>query len=151
MKTATKQYNIFRFLRRFIFAYCYKSFFCPSSLRVKLLRLCKVHIGKNCFVGQFVLFDDLYPQNIFIGDNTTITTGTKILTHFKNTSNGKFEVGEVHIGSNCFIGMNTLFTKPVSIGDFTIVGGGSVVTKDLPENSVCAGVPCKVIKMRDEK
>lgn len=42
MKLATKQYNIFRFLRRFIFAFCYKSFFCPSSVSVKLLRLCGV-------------------------------------------------------------------------------------------------------------
>ena len=143
---AARQYNIFRFLRRFVFAYCYKSFFCPSSLRIRLLRLCGVHIGRDCFVGQFVLFDDLYPQNIFIGDGTSITAGTKILTHFKDTDTGRFEVGEIHIGSHCFIGMNTLFTKPVHIGDYTVVGGGAVVTKDLPERTVCAGVPCRVIK-----
>lgn len=122
--TASRQYNIFRFLRRFIFAWCYKSFFCPSAIRIKLLRLAGVHIGKNCFIGQFVLFDDLYPDHIFIGDGTTITAGTKILTHFKNSDTGAFEVGEIHIGSHCFIGMNTLFTKPVHVGDYVIVRGG---------------------------
>lgn len=124
--TASRQYNFFRFLRRFIFAYCYKSFFCPSAIRIKLLRLCGVHIGKNCFVGQFVLFDDLYPENIFIGDSTTVTCGTKILTHFKNLDSGKYEVGKVRIGSNCFIGMNTLIVKPVCIGNYSIVGGGAL-------------------------
>lgn len=146
--TASRQYNIFRFLRRFIFAWCYKSFFCPSAIRIKLLRLAGVHIGKNCFIGQFVLFDDLYPDHIFIGDGTTVTAGTKMLTHFKNSDTGAFEVGEIHIGSHCFIGMNTLFTKPVHVGDYVIVGGGSVVTKDLPEKTICAGVPCRVIKHR---
>lgn len=81
-----------------------------------------VHIGNNCFIGQFVLFDDLYPEKIYIGDNTKVTSGTKILTHFYNTDKNTFEVGEVHIGNNCFIGMNTLITKPITIGDYTIVG-----------------------------
>lgn len=149
--TATRQYNLFRFLRRFIFAWCYKSFFLTSALRVKLLRLTGVHIGKNCFVGHSVLFDDLYPNHIFVGDGTTITSGTKILTHFYNPATLSYDVGEVHIGSNCFIGMNTLVCKPVTIGDFVCIGGGSVVNKDLPDNSVCAGVPCRVIKIRSKE
>ncbi|MCM1321960.1 MAG: acyltransferase [Bacteroides sp.] len=122
--TANKQYNALRLLRRFIFAWCYKSFFLPSAMRIRLLRLCGVHIGKKCFIGQFVLFDDLYPQNIFIGDGTTITAGTKIITHFKNSVTGGFDVCEVRIGAHCFVGMNTLFTKPVCVGDNTIIGGG---------------------------
>lgn len=143
---AERQYNIFRFMRRFIFSYCYKSFFLPSSLRIKLLRLTGIEIGKNCFIGQFVLFDDLYPNRIHIGDNVTITAGTKIITHFFNPDIKKFEVGDVYIKSNTFIGMNTIITKPVSIGPHVCIGAASVITKDLPENSICVGTPCKVIK-----
>ena len=146
--TATRQYNLARFFRRFIFSLCYKSFFLTSAMRIRLLRLAGVHIGKHCFIGHSILFDDLYPGNIFIGDATTVTSGTKIITHFYNPETASYDVGEVHIGNNCFIGMNTLICKPVIIGNNTCVGGGAVVTKDLPENTICAGVPCKIIRYR---
>ena len=143
--TAGRRYTVFRFLRRFIFAWCYKSFFLTSAVRVRLLRLTGMHIGKNVFIGHSVLFDDLYPANIFIGDNTIITSGTKIITHFYVPQTRTFTVGEVRIGANCFIGMNTLIVKPVTIGSNAVVGGGSVVTKDIAPGTVCAGVPCRVI------
>ena len=146
---AKRNYNITRLFKRILLAKVYSSFFITSNIRIKLLRIVGVHIGKNCFIGQFVLFDDLYPKNIYIGDNSRITAGTKILTHFYNIEHNNFEVGEVHIGNNCFIGMNTLITKPVTIGDGTTIGAGSVITKDIPENVVAAGVPCKVIKDRN--
>ena len=104
-----------------------------------------IYIGKNVFIGHSVLFDDLYPANIFIGDNTIITSGTKIITHFYVPQTRTFTVGEVRIGSNCFIGMNTLIVNPVTIGSNAVVGGGSVVTKDIAPGTVCAGVPCRVI------
>lgn len=121
---AKRQYGLRRFLKRLLLSKAYKSFFITSNIRIKFLRMVGVHIGNNCFIGQFVLFDDLYPEKIYIGDNTKVTSGTKILTHFYNTDKNTFEVGEVHIGNNCFIGMNTLITKPITIGDYTIVGGG---------------------------
>ena len=143
---AKKQYNLARLIRRIILSKCYNSFLLPSSIRIKMLRLVGVNIGDNCFIGQFVFFDDLYPRNIFIGNNTIITSGTKILTHFYNPENKSFEIGEVHIGDNCFIGMNTLITKPITIGNNVTIGGGSVITKDIPDNRICAGVPCRPIK-----
>lgn len=45
--------------------------------------------------------------------------------------------------------MNTLICKPVSIGNNCIVWGGAVITKDIPDNVVAAGVPCKIIKPLD--
>lgn len=146
---AKRKYGLLRIIKRLILSKAYNSFLLTSSFRIKLLRLVGIHIGKNCFIGQFVLFDDLYPKNIYIGDNTRVTAGTKILTHFYNSEKNTFEIGEVHIGNNVFIGMNTLITKPVTIGDYTVVGGGSVITKDLPEKSICVGVPCKPIKQRE--
>ena len=108
-----------------------------------------VHIGKNCFIGQFVLFDDLYPQNIFIGDNTLVTAGSKILTHFYIPSNNSFVEGSVYIGSNVFIGMNTLIWKPCKIGNNVVIGAGSVITKDIADNCIAAGNPCTMIKDRN--
>lgn len=53
---------------------------------------------------------------------------------------------KVIIGNNVFLGMNSLICKPVKIGNNCIVGGGSVITHDLPDNCFAAGVPCKIIK-----
>lgn len=60
------------------------------------------------------------------------------------------KVGEIHIGNNVFIGANTLILYDVSIGNNVIIGAGSIVTKDLPDNSVCVGSPCKKIGEFDE-
>ena len=46
--------------------------------------------------------------------------------------------------------MNTIICKPISIGNNTIIGGGAVVTKDIPENVIAAGVPCSIIKTIQE-
>lgn len=57
-----------------------------------------------------------------------------------------FSLEKVDIGDDVFVGMNTLITKPIKIGNKSIVGGGSVITKDIPSNVLACGVPCKVIK-----
>lgn len=144
---AQRQYGIGRFVRRILFSLAYKSFFITSRARIKLLRMCGVCIGKNCFVGQFVFFDDLYPQNIHIGNNTIITSGVKILSHFYNTKNSSFEVGIVNIGDDVFVGMNSLIVKPVSVGNGSVIGAGSVVIHDVLPHTVCAGNPAKLLKV----
>lgn len=58
--------------------------------------------------------------------------------------------GRVTIGDNVFLGMNAIVLKGVTIGSNVIVGAGSVVTHDLPENTVCAGNPCHVICSLDD-
>lgn len=56
----------------------------------------------------------------------------------------------VKIGNNVFIGMNTIILKGVNIGSNVIIGAGSVVTKDIPDNVVAAGNPCRPIMTIDE-
>ena len=51
---------------------------------------------------------------------------------------------EIHIGSNVWIACNTVIIGGVHIGDNVVIGAGSVVTKDIPSNSVAVGNPCRV-------
>ena len=57
----------------------------------------------------------------------------------------------VKIGKNVLIGANAVVLEGVQVGDHAVVAAGAVVTKDVPANSVVAGVPAKVVKMRDQK
>ena len=57
----------------------------------------------------------------------------------------KIRQGEIRIGNNVFIGSGTRILYDVTIGDNVIIGAGSLVNKDIPDGSVAAGVPCRVI------
>lgn len=107
-------------------------------------------VGNN-FDVYVSKIDMTNPYLISIGDNVTITNST-ILTHdasLKETLGYTF-VSKVTIGNNVFIGYNSTILPGVSIGDNVVVGAGSVVTKDIPSNSVAVGNPCRVIKSYDE-
>ena len=57
---------------------------------------------------------------------------------------------DVRVGSNCWIGYGACLLRGVTVGDNAIIGTSAVVTKDVPANAVVAGVPARVIRMRDE-
>lgn len=80
-------------------------------------------------------------DNVKIGGNCTIFDGD---FHADDPRSGKPK--EVVIGDNVWLGYNTIVLKGVHIGENTVIGAYSVVTKDIPENCVAAGNPCKVIK-----
>lgn len=96
------------------------------------------------------------PYLITIGDNTTVSfdvafvthdAGTRVLRHLATNEKEKQTViyGQIKIGNNCFIGCRSTILPGVTIGDNCIIGAGSVVNRDIPANSVAAGVPCRVI------
>lgn len=120
------------------------------EMRVKLQRLRGMKIGKNVFIGINVFFDDARPDLIIIEDNVTILVGTTILahvyppTHFSKIIKEK-ENGVV-LKKNCYIGANSILLPGVTIGEYSIVGAGSVVTKDIPSFSLAYGVPSRVVK-----
>lgn len=62
---------------------------------------------------------------------------------------GTYSRGKVIIQENAYLGMNTLVVKPVTIGKNSIVGAGSIVTKDIPDNEVWAGNPARFIRKRE--
>lgn len=134
------------FFTRLFLHFIMNNILLTSKIRRAALIMCGAEIGKNTFIGRNVYFDPLKIQNIHIGKNCIITQNVSILTHFFSIER-TFYFGDVVIGDNCFIGMNSLICKPVKIGNNCIIGAGSVINNDIPDNVFAAGVPCKVIKM----
>lgn len=95
---------------------------------------------------------------IEIGENCILTYGVSIVAHdyswsVLRKSHGILAPtggGEIKIGNNCFIGLNTLILRNSTIGDNCIIGAGSVVCSTIPANSVAVGNPCKVIMSLDD-
>lgn len=103
---------------------------------------------KRTFIGEDVMFDTNYPEDITIESGVRLTVGVKIVTHFMNPNTGSYDRGQVHIRKGAYLGMGTMVVKPVTIGENAIVGAGSIVTKDIPANEVWAGNPARFIKCR---
>lgn len=96
------------------------------------------------------------PFMIEIGNNVHITGECQFLTHDGSTLIFRKEVPTLEItkpitiGNDVFIGFRTIIMPGVKIGNRVVIGAGSVVTKDIPDNSLAVGNPCKVIKSSDE-
>lgn len=103
--------------------------------------------------GRFYISDwGSEPYLIKIGDDVTITSGVRLLTHDGSTElvtneDGErfYNYGRIKIEDNVFIGVNSIIMLGVTIGSNTIVGAGSIVTRDLEGGYVYAGSPAKKI------
>lgn len=119
--------------------------------RYIFVKLAGVNIIGKPRIYRNVYFDTTAPNYIFIEDDVSITQGTQILTHFRDTSKpGRcFKLGRVIIKRGAWIGINTIICNSVTIGEGSIVGAGSVVTKDIPPYQIWAGNPARYIKDRE--
>lgn len=99
------------------------------------------------------------PELISIGNNVMLASGVDFVNHDiipallnkkYNTKDFARSQGCISIGDNVMIGANTIILPNVRIGSNVIIGAGSIVSKDIPDNSVAAGVPCKVIGNFDD-
>lgn len=116
-----------------------------------------VHIGSGCEVYKGVTFGS-EAYLISIGDNVRITTGVKFCTHdggmwvLRNMKiNEQADLfGPIVVGSNVHIGWDAVIMPNVTIGNNCIIAIGAVVTHDVPDNSIVAGVPARVIRTIDE-
>jgi acetyltransferase-like isoleucine patch superfamily enzyme len=138
------------------------------------IRKARIKRGRNVKISPTVFFK--FPENIEIGDNSFINhlcsiwaaptarirIGRDVLLGPQVTiiaSNHGIAAGrlireqdgrdsDVTIGNDVWIGAHVAVMPGVTIGDGCVVGAGAVVTKDLPPNSICAGIPAKVIGER---
>ena len=113
-----------------------------------------IEVGSNFFANYNCTMLDV--GKITIGDNCFMASNVAIYTAghpiHPDSRNSMYEYGiPVTIGDNVWIGGNTVICPGVTIGSNCVIGAGSVVTKDIPDWSVAAGNPCKVIrKITDE-
>ena len=114
-------------------------------------------VGKNFFFQPRILPDE--PKLISFGDNVVVASGVTFVTHdvidkvlnkmdYNFTFN--YNCAPIEVGNNVFIGCNVTILPNVKIGNNVIIAAGSVVTKDVPDNSVIGGNPAKVISTFDE-
>lgn len=109
-------------------------------------------VGARFQFEKGLLIDKIYPHLITIGDDVIFSADVKILAHDAGLRNvlGLVRIGRVNIGNRVFIGLGTKVLPNVTIGDDVIVGAGSVVSRDLPCGTVCAGSPAKVLCTLEE-
>ena len=113
-----------------------------------------IEVGKNFFANYNCTIIDV--AKVKIGDNCQFAPNVYIYTAghpiHPESRNTMYEYGiEVTIGDNVWIGGNTVIVPGVHIGSNTVIGAGSVVTKDIPDWVVAAGNPCKVIRKITEE
>lgn len=109
-----------------------------------------VRVGKDCRLlavtaGTF----GSEPYLISLGDHVTVTDGVRFVTHdggvwvFREQEPDIDVIGPITVGNNVFIGLGAILMPNVTIGDNCVVGAGAVVTRDIPDDTVAAGVPAK--------
>ena len=107
------------------------------------------HIGNNCYINFNASFVDDYTitieDNVLFGPNVTIiTTGHPV--HPELRPNGEMYCAPVTVKKGAWLCSNVVVLPGVTIGENAVIGAGSVVTKDIPANTIAMGVPCRVVR-----
>lgn len=113
--------------------------------------------GEKCSFTSFNF--GVEPHLIKIGHNVHLAAGVRFLNHdivgtlIKNKNNLPFKIrrlGTIVIGNNVFVGADAKILYNVNIGSNVIIAAGSIVTKNIPDNSIAAGIPARVVGSFDE-
>ncbi len=126
-----------------------------DSLRKKYYRMKGNEIGNNTYISPKAFIDSHKPGRVSIGENCYITRNVVILCHTDTKrggplgkwekQGGKRVFGDVRIGNNVFIGVNSVVMPGVTIGDDVIIGALSLVANDIPEGKIAVGSPAKAV------
>lgn len=138
--------------------------------RKELLKKMLAEVGEGCYIeppfhanwaGRYIHFGNGVYANfgltcvddthIYIGDKTMFgpnvvlaTANHPILPELREKAYQYNK--EIHIGRNCWLGAGVIVVPGISIGDNSVIGAGSVVTRDIPDNVLAVGNPCKVLR-----
>lgn len=113
-----------------------------------------IEIGENFYANfNFLVLDDglvKIGDDVLIAPNVSIFTATHLIDPALRPKNADYTKA-VTIGNNVWIGGGSIINPGITIGNNSVIGSGSVVTKNIPDNVVAVGNPCKIIKYIDEK
>ena len=108
-----------------------------------------VHFGHNIYANfNLTLVDDTYiyvGSYTMFGPNVTVATAAHPISPEHRRQDYQYNL-PVRIGENCWIGAGVTILPGITIGDNSVIGAGSVVTRDIPENVVAVGNPCRVMR-----
>lgn len=110
----------------------------------------EIKIGNNVgFSGASLLaaISITIDDNVLIGAHSVIIDSDRHSIRAEDRLTGHIKSRPVHIKSGAWVGMNSIILKGVTIGQNAVIGANSVVTSDIPDNSVAIGNPCKVIRI----
>ena len=141
----------FRFYSRYFFERM--AFFSRSNrFRVWCYRKMGVKIGVGAFVGNYVVFDRIFPSRVTIGEHTSIGDSTVITAHANIPSQTPLKklyprtMKETRIGKGIWIMPNCVVAPGVTIGDYSVIATGAIITKDIPPMVLAGGLPARVLK-----
>ena len=142
----------FKFLKSWLLhKSAYSSAYPGWAIRMQKAR--GVKIGKNCHINPYVLIDLLYPHLITIESNVSLGSYSMIFAHSNPTANLFLKkngyprvVKPVLIKEGAVINPGSIITAGVTIGKNSMIAVGSVVSRDVPDYSVVAGNPARVVK-----
>ncbi len=110
---------------------------------------CKITVGDYFFANRNCQIQDgggvTFGNNVFIGPNCCFTTAEHALNAEQRNA-GMEAAMPIKVGNSVWFGAGATVLAGVTIGDNTVIGAGSVVTKDIPSGVIAAGVPCRVIR-----
>jgi acetyltransferase-like isoleucine patch superfamily enzyme len=111
-----------------------------------------ISLHRGLRIGQGTAYsranlDGIVPQLAVIGRNCVIAPNAVILTHDASylPTMGRYRIAPVEIGDRVFVGYGAVIMPGIRVGSDSVIAAGAVVTKDVPNNSVAAGVPARII------
>jgi acetyltransferase-like isoleucine patch superfamily enzyme len=126
----------------------------PPATRASLHRMRGVDVGRRVFIGTEVFIDDAEPSSVTIEDDVTVIAQSTILGHTYYPLHFRGLLGDetrregqrTVIRRGAYLGLRSTILAGVTVGEYAIIGAGSVVTADVPPYTIVVGVPAKVVR-----